>query len=513
MFKIFTNSSDWIWDGISNLLHSVNPNVVLTLAVICLVYYFLRNIRRLRQKINPVAADLKRANAALNFKKNHEQCFYHHYEEISAKLEAIPNISHHWKEFKEHVILPTDDEATTQDANQLKIKNSVPPSYFFSEEKFIERPIDLRYVDAVPGKLVAMGVLFTFVGLSIGIASATHALGGLEGALDTPELNKSLVMLLKGASLAFITSVIGIALSLLYSLMEKSTIKNVKKSLNAFVDSLDRSLSFITSEQIHLQIRDATKEQSKKLDGFSNELAISLGNVISKPFDESFNKVADAIVELKNIQQNFSEHLMNTLIDKMSGNISSQAQHNQQQAAETFANVQQSLTQQAETMVVSQNEMVASFEKLLESSTASIEKNSSIQATYQEIIERQQDVVAKFSEISQAIKDTNIHMSETSQENKTAASAFREAADQVSAAMQETSALWRTYDTKFKDTDESMTKNFNHFEKCTQHFHQIVELYVNNLTREFQKAIDTLGAQVEEFADAREIKAVNDRSS
>lgn len=602
MLKFFTNPIDGFWDGVSNLSHSaVNPNVVLTIAIGFMLYYFGRSILRFWKKINPVANDLAKANEVLDCQEeNHEQYFYEKYEEISAQLEKIPTMSHHWLEFKEHLILPTDDEATKLKAEELKIKNSLPPSYFFSEEKFIERPIDLRYVDAVPGKLVAMGVLFTFVGLSIGIASATHTLGGLEGALDTPELNKTLMLLLKGASLAFISSVAGILLSLVFSWVEKRKIKNVKKSLNSFVDNLEKCLSLITSEQIHLEIRDATNEQNKKLDGFSNELAISLGNAISKPLDENFNKMADNIAELKNIQQDFSDKLMNTLVDKMSGNISSQAQQNQQQAAETFAGVQQALAQQAEAMSNSQKEMlsssqqllkdinnnnksnqeqmqhqlnnmldklgsetintaaemqkniasssrqmgqelqdafgnvianmnkqqqeinnsiqnitdnitdgadkmnaaIASFEKLLATSNDNIKDNHNIQAAYKEIVKHQQDIVAKFSAISQAMDNTNTHMSEASQQNKAAASAFQDSADRVNSLVQGMSTMWQEYDQKFKDTDETMSKNFNHFEKYTNQFQQTIEQHVNALTKEFEKAISLLGEQVEEFADA-----------
>ena len=513
-------------------------------------------------------------------------------------------MSHHWQEFKEHVIRPTDAEGATQEAEQLKIRNSLPPSYFFSEEKFIQRPIDLRYVDAVPGKLVASGVLFTFVGLTIGIASATHTLGGLEGTLDTPELNKTLMKLLKGASLAFITSVLGIGLSILFSWLEKREIKAVKKSLNSFVDSLEKCLSFITSEQIHLEIRDATQEQNRKLDSFSNELATSLGNTLSQPLNENFSKMADAIEELKNVQQSFSEKLMNTLVDKMSGNISAQAQHNQQQAAETFAGVQQALVQQTEVMVTRQNEMVASsqkflddinnsnkhnqdqmqqqltsaldqlsdmttsttaemqkniftssqqmgqeiqdafnrvvasmdrqqqkvndsiknitdsisstahkmneatvsFEKLLAASNDNIDKNNSIQATYRDIVERQEGIAAKFSEISQTLENTNTHMSEASQHNKTVASSFRDSAERVNASMQRMDEMWRAYDQKFKDTDETMSKNFNHFEKCTQQFHTTLGNYVSDLTKEFEKAVSLLGEQIEELSDAMGVK-------
>ncbi len=513
MFSFLTSQCDRLWEWFSHILHSfVNPNVLLTIAVATMTIYFASSLWKFLKKIRPVAKDLKKANAAFDFDENHEQYFYEHYEEISAQLKAIPTMSHHWHEFKEHVIFPTETESTEQEAEQLKIRNSLPPSFFFSEEKFIERTIDLRYIDSVPGKLVALGVLFTFVGLSIGIASATHTLGGLEGALDTPELNKTLMMLLKGASLAFITSVAVIFLSLCFSETEKRKIKNLKKSLNSFVDSLEKSLSFITSEQIHLQIRDIAKEQNKKLDGFSNELVIALGNAVSAPLKENFDKMANAIIELKNTQQNFSENLMQTLVDKMSGNISSQVQQNQQQAAEAFTGVQQDFAQQAKEMFNSQNTMVASshdkinqlmasFEKLLVTSNDNIEKNLHIQAAYGDIAERQQDVVAKFSTISQAVENTNAHMTEASQENKTAASVFRESANQIRNSIQSMGTMWQSYDQKFKETDETMAKNFKHFENFTNQFHALLSKYTSDLTKEFEKALTLLAEQLEDIKD------------
>lgn len=531
MLEFLVARFDQLWEMVSLGINWLNPNFVLTVAVAAIICYFVYNLRRLRTKISPVAGGVEKANKVFNFAtENHEQYFYENYEEISAELEAIPTMRHHWQEFKEHLILPSDAEATTSDAAQLKVKNSLPPSFFFSEEKFIERPIDLRYIDSVPGKLVALGVLFTFVGLSIGIYSATHTLGGMEGQLDTPELNNALMRLLSGASLAFITSVLGIALSLGFSWVEKHKIKDVKKNLNSFVDSLEKCLSFITSEQIHLEIRDATVEQNKKLDGFSNELAIAIGNSvansISKPLDETFTRMANNIEELKNIQQNFSEKLMQNLVDKMSGNISAEAQRNQKEAAATFTDVQQAFAQQADTMISSQKEMQAafsntinhiidnnssmaeklqqtleSFEKLLATSTANIEENKHIQASYKDIVARQQDIVEKFSAISQTIESASADISDASQENKSVASAFRDSADQVRKCTERMGTAWQEYDQKFKDADEAMSKNFEHFEKYTNQFQTMIGEYVRDLTKEFERAITILGEQLEELAE------------
>ena len=544
MFAYLAKLSDQLWELVSHALHSfLNPNVVLTLAVLAIASYFIYSICKFMKKIKPVANNLAKANEIFNFEANHEQYFYQHYEEISTQLESIPMMSHHWHEFKEHLIEPSEAEAADLSHEELKINNSLPPSFFFSEEKLIERPIDLRSIDSIPGKLVALGVLFTFVGLTIGIASATYTLGGLDGALDTPELNKTLMMLLKGASLAFISSVVGIALSLGFSWIEKHKIKNVKKSLNSFVDSLEKCMSFVTSEQIHLQIKDATVEQNKKLDGFSNELAIAVGNSnklaiavgnavagsISTSLNETFSKMADNIEELKNIQQNFSEKLMRDLVDKMSGNISSQAQQHQQQAVATFTGVQQAFSNVVDRMDKQQqeihntikniadnnastndktNQIIANFEKLLVASNDNIKENHNIQTAYKDIVDRQQDIVTKFYEVAQAIDNANANISATSRENQAAASAFRESANQVNNLIQGMSTMWQAYDQKFKDTDEAMNKNFKHFESHTNQFQQKIEHYVNELTKEFEKAVSALGDQLEELADTREDKEV-----
>ena len=97
-------------------------------------------------------------------------------------------------------------------------------------------------------------------------------------------------------------------------------------------------------------------------------------------------------------------------------------------------------------------------------------------------------------------------MSEASQQNKTVASALRDLAAQVNTSMQKMDTMWQAYDQKFKDTDATMSKNFNHFEKCTQHFHTTLGKYVSDLTKEFEKAISLLGEQIEELSDAMGVK-------
>ena len=179
------------------------------------------------------------------------------------------------------------------------------------------------------------------------------------------------------------------------------------------------------------------------------------------------------------------------------GDVVSSMNKQQQEIHNSIQNITGNIANGADKM----EQAIASFEKLLATSNDNIKENHNIQAAYKDIVARQQDVAAKFSAISQAIENTNAHMSETSQQNKAAASAFSDSADRVNSLIQGMSTMWQAYDQKFKDTDETMSKNFNHFEKYTNQFQQAVEQHIIAITREFEKAISLLGEQIEELAD------------
>ena len=72
-----------------------------------------------------------------------------------------------------------------------------------------------RLLMATPAILTGLGVLGTFVGLAMGI-------GGLDlDSANIENLDKSISPLIKGSSKAFVTSVWGVAFSLLFALFEK----------------------------------------------------------------------------------------------------------------------------------------------------------------------------------------------------------------------------------------------------------------------------------------------------
>ena len=76
--------------------------------------------------------------------------------------------------------------------------------------------LNLKAISAFPSTLTGMGITFTFLGLVIGVTAAGANLN-TEMAKEQPNLLGMIQPLLSGAGVAFITSLVGLALSLIYS--------------------------------------------------------------------------------------------------------------------------------------------------------------------------------------------------------------------------------------------------------------------------------------------------------
>ena len=89
---------------------------------------------------------------------------------------------------------------------------------YFNEKNLLSNNTNLKLLTSIPSILVGLGILGTFVGLTYGISSFKTA--------STDEIKGSIEILLSGMGTAFISSVWGMFLSLIYTFIEKSEINS-----------------------------------------------------------------------------------------------------------------------------------------------------------------------------------------------------------------------------------------------------------------------------------------------
>ena len=319
LFYWITIVVDLVWNKIIGILAELNANWVLSAFVIILLAYFAYRVWRFWLKISPLTKDLERLNDFFNVGKNEvpqkaHTKFYHNYSRINKLFSSIHvhSLSHLWWEYRENFIFPEETEASNLDRHELVVKTSQSPHNFFNEETIIERHIDLRRLESASTTLTSIGILGTFTGLTVGIAGLSSNLASFE----SDNLTIALTMLLKGASLAFITSVAGMLLAILFSSIEKHCLRKAKEQIVQFVDKLERSLLLTTSEHGHRDALTELKNHTRLLENFSNELATAIGNAVSGAVSSAFSDPKFYQVVTESIDKNISL-AVNESLDKL----------------------------------------------------------------------------------------------------------------------------------------------------------------------------------------------------
>lgn len=99
----------------------------------------------------------------------------------------------------------------------------------------LEQAVKTHYLDQIPGIMTGLGILGTFVGLSIGLNS--FELSGLA-----KDVENSIKLLMEGIKVAFHTSICGILYSIMFNLYYHMFYENVEKELDRFVETFTQNV-------------------------------------------------------------------------------------------------------------------------------------------------------------------------------------------------------------------------------------------------------------------------------
>lgn len=222
-------------------------------------------------------------------------------------------------------------EQTITIKTDLGIKTNVPASEFFNEINVCkEQKLNLRLLDTASGTLVGLGLLGTFLGLTVGIWNFDSS--------NTENIQNSIQMLLGGMATAFLTSLLGMSCSLIYTtFIDKPRKHRLSKQLYHLNELLDNkyyiddiALSTINQQkmvnELYSNIKSIVKEQSSQLMGkllYTNDEGqnISIANAIREILTENTEQTkalksfsTDLAIELNN---GFDESLSRQMQQKI----------------------------------------------------------------------------------------------------------------------------------------------------------------------------------------------------
>lgn len=207
------------------------------------------------------------------------------------------NAAHLWLEFNETLV-------EVEKGGDIVLRNTLDAGHFFNTYTLARSVTDNRLTAAVPGFLTALGVIGTFIGLQLG-------LGGLDLSGDVEQMKSGIASVVDGAKIAFLTSVWGIGVSLLFNFSEKVLEQGVKKKVAQLESHIDWLFPRIRPEEQLLEIAEHGKESREALQGLAEK--------IGEKMQESLIQATESIQSgLEQSLKNIMAPAINKLVDETS---------------------------------------------------------------------------------------------------------------------------------------------------------------------------------------------------
>lgn len=359
-------------------------------------------------------------------------------KEAIKKLLNNDNILDSLKETKIAPLAKTYSKTINIETHDGK-KSNIPASEYINDYSVCKyNKLNLRMLDTAAGTLVGLGLLGTFLGLTLGIK-------GFDSS-NTERINESIQGLLAGMGTAFLTSLLGMTFSILFTAADKALRHRLYKDVKELTDKLDseyyiddlvlaninqqnivnqlykalkndlqqqaleiaNKLTYTNAEGQNVTIGNAIREiltentkQSKALMSFSTDLAMEL----NQGFDETLSRqMQQKIVPLMESVDATTKAVVEH-IDKMADTVSSPATDMMQNVVDELKQSMQSLLNEFSTglsgSATSELENLAMQLGTATQAMADFPKNmENISATLQVTIEEVKHAISEISNTS-----------------------------------------------------------------------------------------------------------------
>ena len=272
-------------------------------------------------------------------------------------------ISHAWKEFDDSLVVSRDGD---------RLYNTLDAEHFFNTHSLARGVTDSRLLAAVPSFLIAIGVLGTFVGLTVGLS-------GLElgGEADVDDLRDGIHSMIAGAAVAFATSVWGVFLSVAVNAYEKFWESGIRRYVANLQDQVDYLFPRLTSEHSLNDIAGSSLESQKALQTLHEKIGEQLQEKLEVAGSQFQQRLVDGI-----------QSVMRESLDKIN------AEANQQSTATLEKLVEQFMHRMGETGEEQRRLLDAASNNMQGALTQLGEQMSSLVAE----LSRQQESAGRYSE-------------------------------------------------------------------------------------------------------------------
>lgn len=420
-------------------------------------------------------------------------------------------------------------------------KNENAVEFCDIEDYFNQSCIDLivnrRLCDQVPGAMTALGMLGTFLGLTLGLSNFDQS--------TTESIVESINALMHGMYTAFLTSIVGIVLSLFFSIIYKRLCTQAQLAQNEFVLRYRENVLTDGKEDAVNLMLGYQKEQTEQLRLFADNVSDRISNSIATAVTPMLQHMEHCMEEFTNYaaaqQKEGLDRVVEYFLTSMNASLGNQFDELsttmkglnewQKEAAERTKELTEKLCSSA----LNVDQVNIQLQKSIEDISAYVDKLKGFQETvekHQEIAQQQaekqqeiseaqekcldqirqhsadiQGVLDKASAQLEMLRETATHINETSiEQQKLLVESTRTTVQDVSAAVKQVYDINEEFMSSAKEQTEqlglSMQTQVSGMQKITENCAVTAQTQIEKLSSGIQEQADKMRQISEEYAAA-----------
>ena len=432
-----------------------------------------------------------------------------------------------WREFNETLLIPGEDFEPS--SGNEKILNTHHTSIYFNQRYILWPKVNMRWFNTFPNILTGLGIVGTFVGLVAGIYIAAPGLS----ADNIKEAKEALNILLSGASLAFLTSIVGLLSSMTFSKAEKNKIHKFDRLCQYFVSEIDERVEYFSAERLSNKVLQESKKQSFALESFAIDLAVTMGQVMQ---EHVAAPLVEAINELAENQKTANDETIQKVMEEFAASISGAAGVEMQSLAETIKTISNKLEEQlvalseghkamnetatfimtemtnvAENASTKINDLSGEISNAVSAQKGLNESNGELHERIKETVFTAGNVIEKSNDVLENANITIDKQSELISQSNNIAEQFvntGKSIEQTHVLIADTQEQikqnWKDYQDRFTSVDESLGNMFNNLNDGMSQYARSTNEYLIELDKHAAKVVTELAFASKEISNSIE---------
>lgn len=207
---------------------------------------------------------------------------------------------------------------------------------FLTPEIVIDRAANQRTCDALPGIFLAIGIFGTFLGLVTGLMDLK--LGG-----EVTQMEEGVRRLVEGLSLAFLTSLVGILSSVLFTAFHKHGVRALRLAVEALDRSVARLFPYESEELSARRLLEDQAEIRRQLQTLATDIGTHVAQTIAPAME---NAVGQHLVPVLKSTQELLRESLQELLHRFTDHATQTQDEAFRRMAEFVGALQQSFEQQ-----------------------------------------------------------------------------------------------------------------------------------------------------------------------